>query len=246
MMRTSHPRPRPTLLVAAVLLAVPATLALAQTSPLQYPSTRRGDQVDDYHGTRVADPYRWLEDIASPETRAWIDAQNALTRSYLDAIPERVSIAGQLTRLWNYPKYAVPVRRGGRTFYFENSGLQNQPVYYVRDRLNGEARVLLDPNALSADGTVAVSTVSPTPDGTLLGYGVSASGSDWQEWKVREVATNKDLADHLKWSKFSSASWRPDGSGFYYGRYEAPKEGEALQGVNKNQKVFFINICTSQ
>jgi prolyl oligopeptidase len=238
-------------LVAAGVLFV-AHEAPAQSTPaLQYPATRRGDQVDDYHGTRVADPYRWLEDAASAETRAWIEAQNALTRSYLDAIPERPSIAAQLTRLWNYPKYGVPVRRAGRAFYFENTGLQNQPVYYVRDRVNGEARVLLEPNGLSPDGTVAISTVAPSPDGTLLGYGVSTSGSDWQEFRVRDVRTARDLPDTLRWIKFSSIAWTKDNRGFFYSRFDEPSAEEQRSGrppaaANRGQKVYYHRLGQPQ
>ena len=237
-------------LAAGLLLAASAAVALAQ-SALQYPQTRRGDQVDDYHGTRVADPYRWLEELSSAETRSWVDAQNAVTRSYLDAIPERRAIRDRLTRLWDYPKYGVPVRRGGRLFYFENSGLQNQPVYYFRDRSSDEGRVLLDPNSLSSDGTVAVSTVAPSPDGTLLGYGVSTSGSDWQEFRVRDVRTGRDLADTVRWIKFSGIAWTKDNRGFFYSRFDAPRgdaqrAGVPAAGANRGHKVFYHRLGEPQ
>jgi prolyl oligopeptidase len=249
MTRTLLPLPRSVLLAAGLFFV--ADVAHAQSPALQYPATRRGEQVDDYHGTRVADPYRWLEDVASPETRAWIDAQNALTRSYLDAIPERSTIGPQLTRLWNYPKYGVPVRRNGRAFYFENSGLQNQPVYYVRDRVGAEGRVLLDPNALSTDGTVAVSTVAPSADGTLLGYGISTSGSDWQEFRVRDVRTARDLPDTLRWIKFSSIAWTKDNRGFFYSRFEEPSAEEQRAGrppasANRGHKVYYHRLGQPQ
>ena len=252
MMRTSPYLTRSALVAAAVLVVLaPNAVALAQAQSLQYPPTRRGDQVDDYHGTRVADPYRWLEDLSSPETRAWIDAQNALTRSYLDAIPERSGIRERLTRVWDYPKYGVPVRRWGRTFYFENSGLQNQPVYYVRDRANDEGRVLLDPNTLSPDGTVAVSTVTPSPDGTLLGYGISTSGSDWQEFRVRDVRTARDLGDTLRWIKFSGIAWTRDNRGFFYSRFDPPSASEQPAGTpaaaaNRGHKVYYHRLGEPQ
>src|SRR5918992_1525410 len=249
MMRPFHHTVR--LTIAGALFFASVDVAWAQSPSLQYPATRRADQTDDYHGTRVADPYRWLEDVVSPETRAWIEAQNALTRSYLDAIPERPRIRATLTQLWDYPKYYVPVRRSGRIFYFENSGLQNQPVYYVRDRDSDEERVLLDPNTLSADGTVAISTVAPSPDGTLLGYGVSTSGSDWQEFRVREVRSARDLADTLRWIKFSSIAWTKDNRGFFYSRFETPAAAEQRSGAtrataNRGQKVYYHRVGTPQ
>jgi prolyl oligopeptidase len=236
--------------VVGATIAAAAPIASAQT-PLQYPATRRADQADDYHGTRVGDPYRWLEDVVSADTRGWIDAQNALTRSYLDAIPDRPRIHAALTQLWDYPKYTVPTRRNGRTFYFENSGLLNQPVYYVRDRDTDEERVLLDPNALSSDGTVALSTVSPSPDGMLLGYGVSTSGSDWQEFRVRDVRTTRDLADTLRWIKFSTIAWTKDNRGFFYSRFDTPAEAEQRSGAtraaaNRGHKVYYHRLGTAQ
>src|SRR5687768_2826151 len=199
-----------TVAVALAALGGPVSATAQQNgeAPIRYPVTRAGDHVDDYHGTRVADPYRWLEDVDSPETRQWVKAQNAVTQAYLATIPQRGPIRERLTKLWDYPKYGTPFREGGRQFYFENSGLQNQSVLYVRDDARDTkdpARVLLDPNTLSADGTVALSTVAVSPDGKLLAYGTAASGSDWQEFHVRDVATARDLPDTLKWIKFSGA-----------------------------------------
>jgi prolyl oligopeptidase len=207
--------------------------------------------VDDYHGTRVADPYRWLEEVGSPETREWIESQNALTRSYLAAVPDRPRIHAALTQLWDYPKYGVPTRRSGRTFYFENSGLLNHPIYYVRDRDSGEERALLDPNTLSSDGTVALSTVAPSPDGSLVGYGVSTSGSDWQEFRVRDVRTGRDLADTLRWIKFSRIAWTRDNRGFFYSRFDTPAEAEQRSGAtraaaNRGHKVYYHRLGTAQ
>ena len=208
-------------------------------SKLVYPFTPTVDQLDDYHGTVVADPYRWLEDPDSPESKTWIEAQNALTFGFLARIPARDRIRRRLTELWDYPKAWAPVRRGGRYFQLRNSGLQNQDVLYVLDSLDGETRVLLDPNMLSADGTVALSVWEVSPDGRWLAYATSASGSDWLTWRVRDVASGQDLPDVLEWSKFSGAAWRKDSSGFYYARYDAPVPGEDLTGVNYYQKLYF-------
>ncbi|HUE82941.1 MAG TPA: prolyl oligopeptidase family serine peptidase [Pyrinomonadaceae bacterium] len=214
-------------------------------NPIKYPPTRKGDQVDDYHGIKVSDPYRWLEDLDSEETRRWVEAQNKLTFGFLNEIPSRQKLEDRLTKLWNYEKYGVPFKEGGNYFYTRNSGLQNQSVLYTVSSLEGQPRVLLDPNTLSSDGTVALSGASISDDGRLMAYSLSASGSDWQEWKVRDVATGKDLADHLKWVKFSGASWTSDGKGFFYSRYEEPKE-HALKGVNYFQKLYYHRIGTPQ
>ncbi len=194
-----------------------AAPAGAQT--LQYPAARKSDVVDDYHGTRVPDPYRWLEDPDSPESRAWIEAENRLTAAYLAEIPARSTIRERLTKLWNYPKYGTPFRKGRRYFFFKNDGLQNQSVLYKQASLTADPETLLDPNLLSEDGTVALSTMAVSDDGRLLAYGTSASGSDWEEFRVRDVAQGRDLSDYLKWIKFSGASWTNDDAGFFYSRY---------------------------
>lgn len=213
---------------------------------LDYPKTRKADVVDDYHGAKVADPYRWLEDPDSPETRAWVEAENRLTFAYLEAIPARSAIRRRLTKLWDYEKFGVPSKEGGRYFYSRNTGLQNQGVIYTTGALDGEAKVLLDPNTLMADGTVALSGLEPSTDGERLAYGLASAGSDWQEWKVRDVATAKDLTDHLRWIKFSSASWTKDGQGFYYGRFPEPKASEDLKGANYHQKLYYHKLGTPQ
>ena len=228
------------------LLLLPALVA-AQSGPrLEYPKTRTVDQVDDYFGTKVKDPYRWLEDDNSPETKAWVEAQNAVTFAYLGAIPERKAIEARLTELWDYERFGLPSKEGPWYVYTRNSGLQNQSVLYRASRLDATPDVLLDPNTLSADGTVALGGASFSDDGSRLAWAAASGGSDWREWRVREVATGKDLADHVRWSKFSGAAWKKDGSGFYYSRYAAPKEGDALKGVNQNQKVYFHTIGTAQ
>jgi prolyl oligopeptidase len=213
---------------------------------LIYPLTRTVDQVDDYHGTRVADPYRWLEDVDAPETLEWIRQQNELTFSFLESIPARVKIQQRLTEIWDYPKASAPHKRGGRYFQLRNSGLQNQDVLYTLASLDAQPRMLIDPNILTADGTLALNSWSVSKDGRWLAYAISASGSDWQTWHVRDVDTGEDLPEVLKWSKFSGAAWRCDSAGFYYARYPAPAEGETYIEANYNQQLYFHRRNTPQ
>ena len=234
-------------LVALAVTAAPLSdVVFGGDKPFAYPNARKGDVVDDYHGTKVPDPYRWLEDPDSSESRAWIEAENKLTYGYLEQIPQREAIKKRLTELWNYEKYGIPYQRGGRYFYDKNDGLQNQSVLYTVESLDGVPRVLLDPNALSADGTVALSGRAVSDDGKLIAYGLATAGSDWQEWKVRDIESGKDLEDHIKWVKFSGASWTTDGKGFYYSRYDEPKAGEELQDTNYFQKLYYHAIGTPQ
>ena len=233
------------------LLAMLGADATAQTCPapgaaMSYPLSKMIDQKDLYHGTSIADPYRWLEDANSAETKLWVDAQNKVTQSYLGQIPERETIKQRLTKLWNYERYSVPYKEGGRYFYSRNDGLQNQAVLYTMKSLSDEPRMLLDPNKLAADGTVALSGVAVSPNGKYLAYGTAASGSDWNEWKVRDIDTGKDLDDHLKWVKFSNTSWTPDGKGFFYSRYDAPEESAKLAGINYFQKMYYHVLGTPQ
>jgi prolyl oligopeptidase len=218
-----------------------------QTERVSYPATRKGDVVEVLHGHTIADPYRWLEDPNSSETAGWVEAQNKVTFGYLEKIEKRRAIRERLTALWNYERFGVPSRHGAWTIFSKNDGLQNQAVIYKATSLTAAPEVLLDPNTLSTDGTVALSGSTFSEDGKYLAYSTSASGSDWMEWRVREVASGKDLPDLIKWSKFSGAAWRKDGSGFYYSRYEAPKnEGDAFKAVNKHQKVYFHRVGTAQ
>ena len=204
--------------------------------------------MDDYHGTRVADPYRALENPDAPETRTWIEAENRLTESFLARVPERAAIRRRLTALWNYPRFGAPFRKGKRYFFEKNDGLQNQAVLYRQAGLAGAPEVLLDPNSLSADGTVALSALAVSEDGELMAYGTAASGSDWQEFHVRDVATGRDLGDRLRWIKFSGASWTHDGAGFFYSRYPEPSSGagDALLAVNRFQKLYYHRLGTDQ
>lgn len=213
---------------------------------LSYPSSPKSNQADNYHDTVVADPYRWLENPDSEETKAWVEAQNQVTFAYLGEIPVREKIQQRLTKHWDYEKYGIPFKEGDSYFYFKNDGLQNQSVLYVLKNLEDEPRVLLDPNKLSEDGTVALAGLSISEDGQLLAYGLSTSGSDWQEWKVRNVETGKDLEDHLKWIKFSGASWTHDHQGFFYSRYDEPNEKTKLEDVNYYQKLYYHKLGTPQ
>ena len=233
---------------ASVLsLSLVANAITAQTSaPLSYPAATRGTQVDVYHGTSVADPYRWLEDVDSPATTAWVAAQNRLTDSFLASIPQREKIRARLTQLWNYERYSAPFKENGRYFYFQNTGLQNQSVMYVQDGRDAPARVLLDPNVLSTDGTVALSATAVSDDGHYLAYSLSTSGSDWQEVHVRDVNNARDLSDILKWVKFSDISWTHDNKGFFYSRYDEPTSGNKMTNANKNHKLYYHRLGQPQ
>ena len=215
-------------------------------SQLNYPPTTSVDQIDDYHGTPVSDPYRWLEDTESPETKAWIEAQNAVTFEFLESIPAREEIRERVTELWDFPKASAFIRKGDRYFQLQNTGLQNQDVLFVKEGFGSEARVLLDPNTLSEDGTVASNTWAVSKDGSWLAYAISTSGSDWLTWRVRDVSTGEDLLDEIQWSKFSGAAWKIDGTGFYYSRYDAPAPGEDYTGITNYQKLYYHQRGTNQ
>jgi prolyl oligopeptidase len=217
-----------------------------EKATFNYPEARKSDQVDDYHGTKVADSYRWLEDPDSAESRAWIEAENKVTFDFLGKIPERESIRKRITELWDYEKFGVPFKEKNRYFITRNTGLQNQSALFVASNFSEKPRELLDPNTLAKDGTIALGGLAVSDDAKLMAYGLAASGSDWQTWKVRDVATGKDRGDELKWVKFSGASWLKDGSGFFYSRYDAPEEKEQLRSQVYNQKLFFHKLGTPQ
>lgn len=211
-----------------------------------YPPTYQGQQSDIYHGIEVKDPYRWLEDPDSEATKAWVAAQNKVTTSYLSQIPSRERIKSRLTELWNYEKYSSPFKKGERYFYFKNDGLQNQDLLYTLESLEAEPSVLLDPNTLSEDGTVALSGIAISDNGQYLAYGLSTAGSDWIEYFVKDITTGEQLADHLKWIKFSGASWTKDHQGFFYSRYAEPNEATKLEDVNYFQKLYYHRLGTEQ
>jgi len=210
-----------------------------------YPNAKRGDVVDNYHGTSVADPYRWLENPDSAETKKWIAAQNAITFPFLKAVPGRDKLSKRLTKLWNYERFGTPYKKGGRYFYSHNSGLQAQSIVYWTKSLKAKPKVLLDPNTLSKDGTVALGGYSISENGKYVAYSIQKAGSDWQEWYVRNIKTGKQLSDKIEWVKFSSARWSKDSKGFYYSRYPKPKNA-ALRKANFFQKVYYHKLGTPQ
>ncbi len=221
-------------------------LACVLSSAVDYPETPRGKHVDVLHGVRVPDPYRWLEDVESERVRSWIAAQDELTFGYLGRIRAREAIRRRVETLFDYDKHGIPVRRGGRYFFTRKHGLQNQPVLYWSESLHDEPKLLLDVNTLSKDGTVALRRWRVSEDGRLLAYGTSTSGSDWQEWRVREVDGGRDREDRLAWVKFSSPAWTHDGEGFFYSRYDAPEAGAEYREVNYYQKLYYHRLGTPQ
>lgn len=209
-------------------------------SPVNYPETKKVDQVDEYFGTQVEDPYRWLEDDRSPETEEWVKAQNKVTFDYLEKIPFRDKIKERLTNLWDYETMGTPFKKGDRYFFFKNDGLQNQSVLYTQKSLDDEPEVLIDPNKFSEDGTIALGGISISNDAKYIAYQLSEGGSDWNEIHVRNIKTGEDLKDQISWIKFSNIAWYKDG--FFYSRYDAPKEGEKLSGINKYHKVCYHKL----
>ena len=236
-----------TALLTATLLITSAFSATADDS-LSYPETKQVKQVDDYHGTKVADPYRWLEDDVreSAEVAAWVKAENEVTFGFLEKIPQRKAIEKRLTELWDFEKFGSFFKEGGRYYYLHNTGLQNQYVLYTMDSLDDEPRILIDPNTWSDDGTVALSGMSFSDDGRYMAYGIQDGGSDWRTWRVMEIDGGRVLEDELKWLKFTGTTWTKDGKGFFYSRYDEPEEGAEFQSLNLNQKVYYHRVGTSQ
>lgn len=225
-------------------LTIVAMSAALEGQGLQYPVTRTVDHVDTYHGTRVPDPYRWLEDDTSDETAKWVEAQNLVTFGYLEQIPFREQLKKRLQALYDYAKYSAPSRKGDFYFFFKNDGLQNQSVLYIQKGIDGAPEVLLDPNTWSADGTVRLGAFAPSKNAKYAVYGVSRSGSDWQELNVLDLATRKPLTDKIEWVKVSSVAWR--GDGFYYSRYPAPEKGKEYSSANENHQVYYHRLGTPQ
>jgi prolyl oligopeptidase len=215
-----------------------------QQQKFTYPVTTKENQVDDYFGTKVADPYRWLEDDTSAQTAAWVKAENAVTFAYLEQIPYRQKIQDRLTKIWDYPKVTAPYKEGGRYYYSKNTGIQNQYVEYSKETLDGPERMVLDPNTFSEDGTISLTNFSPSEDGKYIGYGISRGGSDWNEFFVMNAGDLQKLEDHLVWIKFSGISWY--GDGFFYSRYPEPVKGDELSGMNENNKVYYHKIGDKQ
>jgi prolyl oligopeptidase len=233
------------------LLALALMTSVVSAAPMNwnYPAAERGSVVDNYHGTTVADPYRWLEELDAPPTQSWVTAQNKITDSLLSTLPWRAKFKARLTELWNYPRIGLPYKQGGRVFYSRNSGLQNQGVFYVQDATATEPRVLIDPNTLASDGTVALTATAVSRDGKWVAYGTAAAGSDWNEFRVRSVETGKDTGDVIKWVKFSGISWTNDHAGFFYSRYPAP---QIVEGTGKtfskleHQQLYYHRLGTPQ
>jgi len=229
----------------AVVFAFGAALDAVQAGGYQYPEAKKVDVTDDYHGKKIADPYRWLEDPDGDDTVEWVEAENALTRSYIDSYAGRDGIVQWFTNIWNYPRYSLPYKHGDRYFFSKNDGLQNQSVVYMQKSLGGQATVVIDPNKLSEDGTVALRNEEYSHDGKLLAYGISGSGSDWQKIHIRDVDTGKDFEEVLEWCKFSSIAWKHDNSGFYYNRF--PADGEVPEEDRNNySKVYWHEAGTPQ
>jgi prolyl oligopeptidase len=231
-------------LISIILLSL-APFSCKQKQPaLTYPVTEKGAVVDDYFGTKVADPYRWLEDDKAENVGKWVEAQNAVTFGYLEQIPFRDKIQARLTEIYNYPRYSAPFRVGEYYFFMKNDGLQNQSVIYIQKGLDGEPRVFLDPNTLSPDGTTRAFLSGFSNDDRYACYSRSEGGSDWTEMRVMEIETGQELEDRLQWLKFGGAAWQ--GDGFYYSGFEKPQEGKELTAANENQKIFFHRLGTPQ
>ena len=233
-------------LASTAAAASPVAASSTASKGLRYPPAKTVDVVDDYFGTEVVDPYRWMENPDDPDLRKWIVAENELTQSWLAEVSVRDSIRDRLTRLWNYPRTSAPFKRGEKIFFFKNDGLQNQSVLYLRNEDGGAPQVLLDPNTLSKDGTIALGGLGISEDGRYLAWSTSDGGSDWRSWRVRDVDSGKDFDDLIQWSKFSGASWTHDDAGFYYSRYDEPKEGEELEQANYYQKLYYHRLGTPQ
>jgi prolyl oligopeptidase len=237
-----------TMAFIAIIVAAPfcAAVVTGMAQTFEYPQPRKGNTVDDYFGTKVADPYRWMEDLSSPELKQWIDAENAITVKYLESLPARDQLKARITELYSYPRVTPPRYVGRHWFYTRNTGLQRQPVVFMRDTLSRAETVAVDPNQLSPDGSVALSSFDPAPDGRHFTYGQSLGGSDWSTLYVRELATGRQLPDEIKWVKFSAVAWTEDGKGFFYGRYPEPPAGKALEAAVRDKKIYYHVLGTPQ
>ena len=235
---------RPIAFVALAVLLMATDAAEGQRLP--YPTPRKADVHDDYFGTKVADPYRWMEDLDSSEVADWVAAENKLTFAYLERTPLRQHFQQRLTELWNYPRLTIPIREAGRVFYRRNSGLQRQSPIYMRASLTAPPTLVVDPNLLSPDGSVSLADYAPSPDGRLLAYTLSEGGADWQTVRVREIGSGRDLPDEVQWMRFSWIAWTKDGKGFFYSRYPEPPKGKHLQAPLSGQALYYHRIGTSQ
>jgi prolyl oligopeptidase len=233
-------------LVGALLMVAAACSRQPSLPKMLYPNTPKNDIVDDYFGTKVPAPYRWMEDLDSKPVADWIAAENKVTFDYLAKLPLREHFRKRITELWDYPKVSIPVREGGRYFYAKNSGLQRQAPIYMRSNLTAPAALILDPNVLSPDGSVSVADWAPSRDGRLLAYGLSEGGADWRTLHVRDVDSSKDLPDEVRWMRFSGISWTNDSKGFFYSRYPEPPKGKVLEAALTGHAIYYHRIGTPQ
>jgi prolyl oligopeptidase len=227
-----------TILIVLTLFVLAPAAALVLAQRPAYPPTLKGDVSDDYFGTRVADPYRWMEDLDSKAVADWIAAQNALTFGYLDRLPMRDRIKARITQLWDYPKTSTPFIEAGHLFYRRNSGLQKQSPLYMRTSLTAPPTLLLDPNQLWPDGSTSLAGTSPSPDGKLLAYMTSEGGADWEVVHVRDLTTHADTSDVIRWMRFSGFAWTKDSKGFFYSRYPEPPAGKVLEAALSGQALY--------
>lgn len=234
------------ILAATCCLVAASACRNSVMSKVTYPSTSKGDVVEDYFGTKIADPYRWMEDLDSKAVADWVAAQNQVTFDYLAKLPMREHFVKRITELWDYPKVSIPVREGGRYFYAKNSGLQRQAPVYIRSSLTSPAALVIDPNQLSPDGSVSLAEWAPAHDGKLLAYGLSEGGADWRTLHVRDVESGKDLSDEVRWMRFSGISWTKDGKGFFYSRYPEPPAGKALEAALSGQAIYYHRVGQPQ
>lgn len=237
----------PALTLTALSICAAAACRNSAGAPTPaYPETKKIDLVEDYGGTKVPDPYRWMEDLDSKEVADWIAAQNRLTFGYLEGLPMRERFRQRITELWNYPKVSLPVTENGRIFYTKNTGLQRQAPLYMRARLDAEPLLVIDPNVLSPDGSTSLAQWSASPDGRLVAYGLSEGGADWQTIHVREVESGRDLPDAVRWMRFSSLAWTRDAKGFFYSRYPEPPKGKVLEAALSGHAIYYHRVGTPQ
>src|SRR5262245_18904563 len=236
------------LIMMTVLVSVAACQPNQQSSAakVSYPATKKGDTVDDYFGTKVADPYRWMESLDSPDVASWVTAENQVTSAYLEKLPLRERFKQRITELWDYPKVSIPVREGGRYFFQKNTGLQRQSPLYVRDSLTAEPKLVIDPNVLSPDGSLSLAQWTPSSDGRLLAYGLAEGGADWRTIRVRDIEKGQELSDEIKWMRFSDISWTNDSKGFFYSRYPEPPKDKVLEAALSDQALYYHRLGTPQ
>ncbi|PWT82950.1 MAG: S9 family peptidase, partial [Blastocatellia bacterium] len=233
------------LTVFAVPLVV-AAVGGGQPRKSQYPISRKSNVTENHFGVSVNDPYRWLEDLDSPEVAAWVAAQNKITEAHLNGLPLRAPLRKRITELWNYPKATVPVQEGGRYFYRKNSGLQRQSPIYVRASLDAPPTLVIDPNTLSPDGSISLSQYAPSPDANLVAYGLSQGGADWETVRIHSLEKNGPLGDEVKWVRFSDLAWTKEGGGFFYSRYPEPPKGKELEAALTGHALYYHRVGTPQ